>query len=66
MSLQGERRGGGWFYAADSLCTPEHGGTRLDAPIHFSKDGKTRQIPLRQLIALQRQARSKLRSARRE
>ena len=44
---------GGWFYAANSLCTPEHGGTHLDAPIHFSKDGKTiDQIPLRQLIAL--------------
>ncbi|HMK73188.1 MAG TPA: cyclase family protein [Myxococcaceae bacterium] len=43
---------GGWFYAANSLCTPEHGGTHLDAPIHFDKDGKTvDQIPLRQLIA---------------
>jgi kynurenine formamidase len=43
---------GGWFYAANSLCTPEHGGTHLDAPIHFSKEGKTiDQIPLRQLIA---------------
>src|SRR6516162_2223209 len=43
---------GGWFYAANSVCTPEHGGTHLDAPIHFDKDGKTiDQIPLRQLIA---------------
>ena len=43
---------GGWFYAANTLCTPEHGGTHLDAPIHFSKDGKTiDQIPVRQLIA---------------
>ena len=43
---------GGWFYASNSICTPEHGGTHLDAPIHFSKDGKTiDQIPLRQLIA---------------
>jgi kynurenine formamidase len=43
---------GGWFYAANALCTPEHGGTHLDAPIHFAKDGKTiDQIPLRQLIA---------------
>jgi kynurenine formamidase len=43
---------GGWFYAANSLCTPEHGGTHLDAPIHFDKDGKTiDQIPPRQLIA---------------
>src|SRR5215468_164407 len=43
---------GGWFYAANSLCTPEHGGTHLDAPIHFDKAGKTiDQIPPRQLIA---------------
>src|SRR5262245_15171615 len=43
---------GGWFYAANALCTPEHGGTHLDAPIHFNKNGKTiDQIPVRQLIA---------------
>jgi kynurenine formamidase len=43
---------GGWFYAANSVCTPEHGGTHLDAPIHFDRNGKTiDQIPLRQLIA---------------
>jgi kynurenine formamidase len=43
---------GGWFYASNALCTPEHGGTHLDAPIHFARDGKTvDQIPLRQLIA---------------
>jgi len=43
---------GGYFYAANSFCTSEHGGTHLDAPIHFDKDGKTvDQIPLRQLIA---------------
>jgi kynurenine formamidase len=43
---------GGWFYASNALCTPEHGGTHLDAPIHFDKDGKTvDEIPLRQLIA---------------
>jgi len=43
---------GGYFYAANSFCTPEHGGTHLDAPIHFSQKGNTAdQIPLRQLIA---------------
>ncbi len=42
----------GYFYAANSFCTPEHGGTHVDAPIHFSKNGRTvDQIPLRQLIA---------------
>ena len=43
---------GGYFYAANTFCTPEHGGTHLDAPIHFSEKGRTtEQIPLEQLIA---------------
>jgi kynurenine formamidase len=42
---------GGYFYAANSLCTPEHGGTHLDAPIHFSATGRAvEQIPLEQLV----------------
>ena len=46
------RTEGGWFYAANSLSTPEHGGTHLDAPKHFSESGRTtEQIPLEQLIA---------------
>ena len=28
---------GGWFYSSNTFCTPEHGGTHLDAPIHFAK-----------------------------
>jgi kynurenine formamidase len=43
---------GGYFYAAYSVCTPEHGGTHLDAPIHFSEGGETtEQVPLEKLIA---------------
>jgi len=43
---------GGYFYASNSFCAPEHGGTHLDAPIHFSEHGRTiDQIPPRQLIA---------------
>src|SRR6188474_2521268 len=30
---------GGYFYSSYKLCTPEHGGTHLDAPVHFSKTG---------------------------
>ncbi|HXW05875.1 MAG TPA: cyclase family protein [Vicinamibacterales bacterium] len=42
---------GGYFYSAYRLSTPEHGGTHLDAPVHFSKDGSTAaQVPLEQLI----------------
>jgi kynurenine formamidase len=43
---------GGYFYAAKRLCTPEHGGTHIDAPLHFSERGRsTAEIPLEQLIA---------------
>jgi kynurenine formamidase len=43
---------GGWFYAANAFCTPEHGGTHLDAPIHFAQGKRTADaIPLEQLIA---------------
>lgn len=43
---------GGWFYSAFSICTPEHGGTHLDAPLHFAADGiATDEIPLERLIA---------------
>lgn len=42
---------GGYFYASNSFCAPEHGGTHLDAPIHFAEHGRTiDQIPPRQLI----------------
>jgi kynurenine formamidase len=40
----------GYFYSSYSICTPEHGGTHLDAPIHFAKDKLTiDQIPLTSL-----------------
>jgi kynurenine formamidase len=43
---------GGWFYAANQLATPEHGGTHLDAPIHFAEGKRfNHEIPLHQLIA---------------
>jgi kynurenine formamidase len=43
---------GGWFYASNAVCTPEHGGTHLDAPIHFAEGKRTAdEIPLEQLIA---------------
>jgi kynurenine formamidase len=43
---------GGWFYAANAFSAPEHGGTHLDAPIHFAEGGLTaEQIPLERLVA---------------
>jgi kynurenine formamidase len=42
---------GGYFYSANSFCAPEHGGTHIDAPIHFAAGGRTvDQIPAEQLI----------------
>jgi len=42
---------GGYFYSANSICTPEHGGTHIDAPIHFSETGRSvDEIPLGHLI----------------
>ena len=42
----------GWFYAANRFCTPEHGGTHLDAPLHFAFGKRSvDQVPLRQLVA---------------
>jgi kynurenine formamidase len=43
---------GGWFYAANAYSAPEHGGTHLDAPIHFAAGKNTAdQVPLSRLIA---------------
>jgi kynurenine formamidase len=40
----------GW-YAAKSFCAAEHGGTHLDAPIHFAEGARTSaEIPLEDLI----------------
>ena len=43
---------GGYFYSSNMFTAPEHGGTHIDAPIHFSVTGPTVDlIPVRQLIA---------------
>ncbi len=41
----------GFYYAANNFCTAEHGGTHLDAPVHFA-DGRhsADQIPIARLI----------------
>jgi len=42
----------GFYYSQKMFAAPEHGGTHMDAPIHFYKDGITvEQIPIEQLIA---------------
>ena len=44
--------GAGYFYSAYTVCTPEHGGTHLDAPVHFFEGGaSTADLPLGNLVA---------------
>jgi len=41
----------GYFYSSNNLSTAEHGGTHIDAPIHFAENKQTvDQIPLDKLI----------------
>jgi kynurenine formamidase len=41
----------GYYYAANSLFTSEHGGTHIDAPIHFAKGHQAVDaIPLNRLL----------------
>ena len=42
---------GGYYYSSNAFFSPEHGGTHLDAPVHFA-EGKwsTDEIPLEQLL----------------
>ena len=41
----------GYYYSAYNFETAEHGGTHIDAPIHFAEGAKTvDQIPLKNLI----------------
>ncbi|WP_051687298.1 cyclase family protein [Microbulbifer sp. HZ11] len=41
----------GYYYSAYNLATAEHGGTHVDAPVHFARDHiSVDKIPLEQLI----------------
>lgn len=42
---------GGFYYAANNVHTAEHGGTHLDAPIHFGRGQQTADVvPLSRLV----------------
>jgi kynurenine formamidase len=50
IDFRGETAGG-YHYEANSFCTAEHGGTHLDAPIHFAAGRQhIDEIPLERLI----------------
>lgn len=54
FELKSEFKGktkGGYWYESNSFCAHEHGGTHIDAPVHFAKGKWTvDQIPLSSLI----------------
>jgi kynurenine formamidase len=42
---------GGYYYASNRMEMPEHGGTHIDAPIHFSRGKQTLdEIPIERMI----------------
>ena len=41
----------GFYYTAYNICAAEHGGTHIDAPVHFAEGRQTvEQVPIEQLI----------------
>lgn len=41
----------GWWYASNDYSANEHGGTHVDAPVHFAQKGRTiDQVPLEEWI----------------
>lgn len=49
--VSAERTPAGYYYAANNFSAAEHGGTHLDAPVHFAEGRWTAdQIPLDRLI----------------
>jgi kynurenine formamidase len=41
----------GYWYTANNLCMAEHGGTHMDAPIHFAEGGRTSDaVPLESCV----------------
>lgn len=54
FQLKQEHKGltkGGFFYYSNAFCSPEHGGTHIDAPMHFAEGHWTNSdIPLDRLI----------------
>ncbi len=49
--VSAEQTPGGYYYAANNFSSAEHGGTHLDAPVHFAEGRHTSdQVPLDRLI----------------
>jgi len=53
--VSAQRTPKGYYYAANNFAAAEHGGTHLDAPVHFAEGRHTTdQIPLTQLVGPRR------------
>ncbi|HYK82047.1 MAG TPA: cyclase family protein [Gemmatimonadales bacterium] len=51
--VSAQRTPRGYYYAANNFAAAEHGGTHLDAPIHFAAGKQTTdQIPITRLVGL--------------
>jgi kynurenine formamidase len=51
-SMHHGRTDAGFFYSANRFAAPEHGGTHLDAPVHFAEGHASADaVPLERLIA---------------
>ena len=51
-SIQRGKTNAGWYYAANRISAPEHGGTHMDAPAHFGEGHlAVDKIPLGKLLA---------------
>ena len=49
--VSAQRTPAGYYYAANNFSAAEHGGTHLDAPVHFAEGKWTSdQIPLNRLV----------------
>ena len=48
-----EDTAGGYYYSSNRVEMPEHGGTHIDAPVHFSRGKQTLdQIPVERLVGI--------------
>jgi kynurenine formamidase len=49
--VSAQKKPEGYWYAANNICLAEHGGTHMDAPIHFAEGKRAAdEVPVQQLI----------------
>jgi kynurenine formamidase len=49
--VSAQKTDAGYWYAANNICLAEHGGTHMDAPIHFAEGKRAAdEVPVQQLM----------------